>query len=262
MLRAILQGKAGRVGSADIQVSWRELFRQREDLLTSVFFSRIRYLSPEGTNLVMRILLGEAGSAGLDELQELVFWPKLPGDDDRRYVEPDVVMQFSHATVVVEVKPPAGGPQGLDQWKAEIAAQLRSDASETGISGDKLHFVAVGRNAPNWDEWKGKLEHEFSEAQLEVHAVEWGRIREGVSALLGNSTCRDRAIYSDWLEAFSLYGLHDAVRSFEDILQIRSGPMEHLESLFDQYFSPARTCDWTALSQFSNQSLLRISQWE
>ena len=45
MLMAILNNKAGRIENAQGDaVSWREIFKAYEDLLTSTFFERFSYL--------------------------------------------------------------------------------------------------------------------------------------------------------------------------------------------------------------------------
>lgn len=47
MLVTIARGKAGRIRlpGSESNASWRDLFKQYEDLLTGAFFGRIRYLS-------------------------------------------------------------------------------------------------------------------------------------------------------------------------------------------------------------------------
>ena len=63
MLQAICHSKAGRVATADTScpdaetISWRKLFRTREDLLTAMFFGRLAYLSDKTLSHVMALLL-------------------------------------------------------------------------------------------------------------------------------------------------------------------------------------------------------------
>ncbi len=77
MLKAILEGKAGKAsveGIAEAQ-SWREIFRKREDLLTAVFFSRLRYLSEDGEQKVLALLVGSQLAQTLGCIHEIIYWP-------------------------------------------------------------------------------------------------------------------------------------------------------------------------------------------
>ena len=92
MLQAILLGKAGRIetDNGDVQ-SWREVFKLREDLLTAVFFSRIRYLSEDGERKILSLLVGNNAASQLGAVNEYIFWPKLSGLEGRSFVEPDIL---------------------------------------------------------------------------------------------------------------------------------------------------------------------------
>ena len=144
MLAAILKGKAGRVSiNNENPQSWREIFRQREDLLTAVFFSRIRYLSEEGERKVMGFLIGEESVKTLGAIKELVFWSKLTVKnlEARSFVEPDVLIICENATILVEVKPPFGGMQYEKQWRNEIESLVQQNG--TRVSG-KLNVKFSG----------------------------------------------------------------------------------------------------------------------
>lgn len=151
MLHAILNGKARRVSlQSDESQSWRSVFQRYEDLLTAAFWGRIRYLSEESLqsflSSVLNVKVCEWG-----EFESLTFWPKYdfpdPLDeafrqwinDEDKSAEPDVVMNFTHATLLIEVKPPAGGLQYQQQWCKEIYAWKNS-----GEDWPILHFLCVG----------------------------------------------------------------------------------------------------------------------
>jgi hypothetical protein len=263
VLRAILHGKAGRVTIGGVDLSWRELFRQREDLLTSVFFGRLPYLSPEAIGEVLALLVSKETNAS-GEFEDMTFWPKLPGGDGRRFVEPDVLIEFEHATVLVEVKLPAGGAQSFSQWRNELRALLEYQAENAAnAAGRDVHFVALGRNAPDWKQWKDQLEREFAEAGVRVHAVEWEQVGAGVMALSGATySSRDKAIFSDWLEAFSLYGLLERARPFDDLLNIRPGILHGWESAFEEYPALRISHNWKPLSELAATFNLRSSAWQ
>ncbi|MFN3735431.1 hypothetical protein [Comamonas testosteroni] len=85
MLKAILRSKAGRInlpGETSL-VSWREVFKYREDLLTAVFFGRLRYLSTTAANNVMALLVGDKAAAELGDLENLELWRQVDGTNGR-----------------------------------------------------------------------------------------------------------------------------------------------------------------------------------
>ncbi|MFP3398634.1 hypothetical protein SB749_20120, partial [Brevibacterium sp. SIMBA_078] len=71
---------------------------------------------------------------------------------------------------------------------------------------DKICFVALGRNIKDWKATATALEAEYADYGLSIHAVEWHDINHGITALLDAEEGHDAFIYSDWIEAFSLFG--------------------------------------------------------
>lgn len=210
MLTAILHGKAGRVEMGDQMLSWRELFRKREDLLTSVFFGRFQYLSEPTQAHVLGLLLGKSLSDTLGQLQSVDFWPRLKGLEKFLYVEPDVVLHFDEHLVLVEVKPPHGKNQCKDQWRKEIAAlHLENDECKSIV------FLALGRNVPTWKSDADGLEREF--LGLRVVVQEWQEIKDELHKVSDTLDERDRRVISDWMEAFKLYGLREHPKPFDTL---------------------------------------------
>lgn len=214
MLSAILHGKAGRVEIGEQTLSWRELFRTREDLLTSVFFGRLEYLSDPAQAYVLALLLGKSLSGTLGRLEKIQFWPRLEGLEECRYVEPDVVLSFNDYLVLVEVKPPYGGDQCKDQWRKEITA-LRIQNNEC----KSIIFLALGRNVPSWQADAAALESEFPGLQVVVQ--EWQVLKDELRKAMPDTVDgRDSRVMADWMEAFRLYGLRTRPEPFSDLLSI------------------------------------------
>lgn len=164
MLHAILNGKARRVSlQNDESQSWRSVFQRYEDLLTAAFWGRISYLSEESLQSFLSSAL-DVNVSEWGEFESLTFWPKydfpdlIVGsvrhwiNDEDEFAEPNVVMNFTHATLLIEVKPPAGGQQYQQQWCKEIYAWKNS-----GEDKAVLHFLALG-NLP------GNVRSLFSES--------------------------------------------------------------------------------------------------
>ncbi|TFF41665.1 hypothetical protein [Pseudomonas sp. RIT623] len=212
MLTAILHGKAGRVGLDGQSLSWREVFRRREDLLSAVLFGRMPYLSDQAQAHFATLLLGQEIAQALGPLEDIAFWPKL-GKEGAGFVEPDVVIEYTQHRILVEVKPPAGGKQSLAQWRVELQAlYLQDDDSKQTV------LLALGNNPARWKQWVATLQSEYADRQLRVVCREWKALHKDLVAHSTRSQGRDARVYDEWLQAFRLFGMSVEALPFRDLL--------------------------------------------
>lgn len=215
MLTAILHGKAGRVEVDGRSLSWRALFRKREDLLTSVLFGRLAYLSDRVHDAFLSALLGHDIAGELGQLRDIQFWPRLSENEGRNYVEPDVLIEYSQHRLLIEVKPPFGGVQSINQWRAEVQALYRQDDEPK-----KIILLAMGRNQQIWRDMADKLEGEFSAIALRVVCLEWPEFLRRLGPIRELADLRDERIFQDWFEAFRLFGMVSGTPPFSDLLHL------------------------------------------
>lgn len=215
MLKAVLHGKAGRIeqeGSA--LVSWRQLFKSHEDLMTAAVFGRFSYLSTEVQNYLLQNWLG--CDEDFSTFEHIEFWPTYQLNDGKqeRNVEPDLVLNFAHCNLIIEVKPPAGGDQYLGQWRREIKSFLQSEQG----TDKPLYFLAIGRvSEKDANGWANALMAEFNDNSNEplsgtlkkVSALKWQPVADSVIALekLDITSKQDARIIKDIIDAFELYNL-------------------------------------------------------
>lgn len=215
MLTAILHGKAGRVEIDGRHLSWRTLFRKREDLLTSVLFGRLPYLSDGVHDAFLRALLGNEHRDDLGQLIDIQFWPRLSESDGRRYVEPDVLIEYQYHRLLIEVKPPFGGMQTSKQWRAEVQALHRQNDEPKQII-----LLALGRNHLKWRSSADKLEREFSSIALRVVCLNWPEFLRRLGLIRDLADSRDERVFQDWFEAFRLFGMVSDTMPFSDLLPL------------------------------------------
>src|SRR5690606_2633521 len=228
MLMTVTRGKAGRLNLSglEISVSWREAFRRNEDLLTGVLFSRMRFLSPRALRDVMGLLVGVEAAEGLGEIHQIELWPRFEGLEGRHCVEPDVLLVFENAHLLIEVKPPSGGAQHHRQWKAEVEAIL-SEFEAGAVAKAKrrplLHFLALGRTGGREGEInvpEALREIQLGEVTLRVHCREWEPLLTSLPLFLDSWRGSDLAVLEDWLEAFALFGMSGrASLDWRDVLK-------------------------------------------
>lgn len=272
MLTTIVHGKAGRVQvpGSDSSLSWREVFRRNEDLLTGVLFGRLRFLSSASLCRVMTLLLGPIHAGALGELDEIEFWPKFDKLERRSWVEPDVLMRFTDAWVLMEVKPPFGGSQSVDQWRDEVEALIaEGEKGDLDIPG-VLHFVALGNTHRRDGEVEIPLLDAVGDRVIRVHCREWEGLFRETPILADESKGADLAVFLDWLDAFYLFGLVEQPvggwfalhqwmqdRPFRMVerwaIGLRQAPREPA--------GDARLPDWTDIARYANRCNLEIPRW-
>ena len=223
MLAAVLNGKAARVTVDGKDVGWRELFRQREDLITAAFFGRLTHLSSPMRAEALKLLIGPSAE-GLGDVEEIMFWPtlKLGQDNEVRKVEPDIVIICENGLVMVEVKPP-WGQQYEAQWHNEVNALLetiRSKDNKDFSDVKEVHFLALGQNS-GLDIQKSFANFDPGEFfDFEPHQKEWPDLLKGIDGWVELVESNDRAVVSDWRSIFDLFGVRRPIRPFPDLSRL------------------------------------------
>lgn len=275
MLVTITRGKAGRLTlpGTDASMSWRNIFRGNEDLLTGVLFGRMRYLSPPALKKVMGVLLGHAQSDALGGLRGLECWPRLEGPSSRRWVEPDVLLEFSGGAVLVEVKPPFGARQSVDQWKAEISAYWAEAEHGDRQLPNTLYLLALGNTGRPDGEVDFQNDEISTELDVRVYCREWRPFCRALPAIVDSCTGGDAAIIEDWLEAFRLFGISEGLpldwAAIESWLQNKEISVDHpwntlsrpVTKRLVQPMSNAPEALWSELALFSSCHDLELRAW-
>jgi hypothetical protein len=206
LLQAILNGKAGRI---DVEgngatISWKQLFQTREDLLTSAFFNRFAYLSPIIQHRILKYIFD--GTGDFTCFEGIDYWPKydLPDHDDRHFVEPDLLIKFKDFDILVEVKPPQGGYQYVDQWRAEIEGYF---AQEHDVK--EVYFLAIGRIESVSKKERDNILQDDKYKLKGLAVLSWKSVAKNLYQLFHSDEplAQDKFILSDMLGALSLYGI-------------------------------------------------------
>ena len=266
MLAAVLHGKAGRISIDGEDQSWREVFRQREDLLTATIFGRFPYLSEQGERDFLNIFLPKEHVDELGDYQETIFWSKLKGIKERRHVEPDVIISYENALILIEVKPPFAGQQNPDQWSNEITALLKDDEWD---KPEKIYFISLGGNSKINQSILQEVEQEYADEEIliSLKSLSWETLQHGIAILHDNTTSRDSRVYIDWLSSLALFGLTERPRPFSDMLKMAKQAKLNISNMQSTSLSIKKAEDkqvdncFYPLFKAAIQSKLRIDLW-
>ncbi|CNL51867.1 hypothetical protein [Yersinia proxima] len=212
MLQAVLHGKAGtlQIAGKELAVSWRSLFKSKEDLLTASLFTRVSYFPEEWMKIFFTSLFGQELEFGV--LKKRHFWPRFPLE--QQTVEPDLVFSFESKDILVEVKPPEGGKQNYIQWRKEIDSFLQQRETKTEIDRE-LIFVALGNNATHYQQWSETLK--LNRNNLSIYCLEWKQVQKAIMAV--QLVTGSDPLLDDCLAALALYGILQPVPHWQQLQQ-------------------------------------------
>lgn len=212
MLAAVIYGKAGRVqlDDHDVQVNWRRLFNRNEDLLTAVFFGRVRFLAAKLQKQLLDCLLGQSAEE-FGDISSIEFWPSFHASKqshgNTHRVEPDVIIKCESGWIVIELKPPFGGSQRKEQWQSELLALVEEAGTENSEIPDRIGFVALGNNGDDCILSACDAIDTNGCFTITASKIEWEEIFTFLDNLPKVDTLADQQVLDDWHDAFALFGI-------------------------------------------------------
>ncbi|MDO5612784.1 MAG: hypothetical protein Q4G14_06010 [Paracoccus sp. (in: a-proteobacteria)] len=232
MLNAILRSKSGRLRVGDeISISWRELFRANEDLVSATILERLSYLTPATAwTLLVEAASGQLPFYRTAQLNGIDFWPIWATDNRQRGVEPDAFIQLELGDpaikmhIIVEAK--RGGHQNLGQWANEIGGWVENTDDEMP---DHLVLLALGGNADTRqrDEMRQQFlssmrAHHSRLPKLSLAMIEWHDIARACTVLTALPD-HEKRIVADIAEGLALCGHYHLVtpRQLEKLKPLR-----------------------------------------
>ena len=175
----------------------------------------------------MKLLIGDNAAECFGEILEIIFWPRIRGLTNRNYVEPDVLIFFQDNLLIVEVKPNFGGCQKEEQWANQIQSIIlqRNLDNPDVITPNQINFLALGNNTFESKQAANRLLCTFgAHGLVGVYMCEWVDVYHGVHMLFFSEQGRDKFVYKDMLDAFSLFGLIQKPLPFSDLLPLAQMP--------------------------------------
>ena len=216
MLNAVLSGKAKRLDTGNGEtLSWREVLRTNEDIITATLFERLTYLPG---NVAWEILV-RTFHLGLTlyrvaRLERIEFWPRWSEEGDSS-VEPDVFMRWSvgdparRVDFVVEAK--HGGAQYSQQWSRQQNAYA-SWSADDDVTVDETVFLAIGGAGENPQETANNLSVEVqqetgSKVKMKALAADWTHLAAALFRAKSQvSQPEVKSVINDMLEALAEFG--------------------------------------------------------
>lgn len=267
MLMAILNNKAGRIENAQGDaVSWREIFKAYEDLLTSTFFERFSYLDQMSQITILAKCFDIKDklylSGTLGELEKIEYWPRFTLiNDQQSLVEPDVILCFKKVNILIEVKPPSGGEQYFDQWSREVRG-----LSNSHFKDKPLYFLALGGVSKIGVNQQLEMLVNNFEVLKYAAAKNWQELVPMLKQLFVKSELREQRVVKDMIAALGLYNVRIQNFEWEDFTLASFKPitLNHKYLLEKERLNKASGLKFKNISKanFQPLSLNSITKWK
>ncbi|MGO7582399.1 hypothetical protein ACC689_09645 [Rhizobium ruizarguesonis] len=225
MLVALTNGKAGRIADeVKAGSSWRDVFKNSEDLLTAAVFERLTYLRGPRLWAILREAFGtELPDYKVVDLVDASFWPTWPENEEgTKTVEPDVFLQFKvgdpevRIDLIVEAKYRPGYDQYAHQWKRQWTAYHKFVADDEEATPYLLAIGGLGAHAASTTQ---RLKTELLADGLEVLAIaaNWPKLLDAITAELEKvEDSEERRVIGDIIEALALAGFRH-IKQLQDL---------------------------------------------
>lgn len=140
-------------------------FERCEDSMTSLIFESLSMFEPSDIWAILKESCLIDISLNPGKLKEIDFWPKwnADGEQNTRYVEPDVYMDYDNIKIIFEVKKPENASQDSNQWRKEIKA-FRKKYPQNNV---EVILIAINGNSSFIKE---------NEEGVNVYKTSWGRL--------------------------------------------------------------------------------------
>lgn len=245
MLNAVLSGKAGRLKLADTEaeISWRDMLRQNEDIVTASLFERLSYLSaPCAWDILRRTFRLGLAPYQVATLDKIEFWPRWEdATEGHDKVEPDVFLRWSvgdpsrRIDLIVEAKD--GGVQYSDQWNRQQLAYVQWSKDEDKLC-DEVFFLALGGVGQSGTVTSTRLMQEIHEKhgdsiEMTCLAASWSELATALAKTPTRET-HEEVILRDMIKALSAFGYRhfelskgmlaqEPLRNASDSMRVLSG---------------------------------------
>ena len=209
MLHAIISNKSGRIKIGDESISIREIYKEREDMITAAIISRIGYLSDSVLQRMLKSIF-PLSDKDFTELKQIEFWPNFKSSYQTR-VEPDVILHFSWGIILIEAKRPHDGFQYAEQWRNEL------EALPEGYKKDQIYFLALGGRKVNFDVEKARVIELISndkgitaiQMPTFIEHIDWLELAKELNTIHQTMTLsrNDKCVICDMLAVLELYNV-------------------------------------------------------
>ena len=152
----------------------------KEDSCTSSVFGVLQYLPDE---LFLSILKESCGNLSsfpddLGRIQDIFFWKKFYSAHlsrvQRKYVEPDVIIETENYSIIIEAKKYDGiRQQDFGQWKREIL--VVEDRNKKEKSSKSIIFIAIGGTNYSRD-----TNHSINKKDYKIHITSWISLSDAI----------------------------------------------------------------------------------
>ena len=160
----------------------------KEDSCTSSVFGLLQYLPDELFLSILKESCGNLSSFPDDfgRIQDVLFWKKFYSAHlsrvQRKYVEPDVIIETEYYSIIIEAKKYDGiRQQDFGQWEREIL--VVEDRHKKEKSSKSIIFIAIGGTNYSRD-----TDYSINNKNYKIHITSWISLSDAIHKAIAKIT--------------------------------------------------------------------------